>query len=526
MKGAIYSRKSKFTSKGESTKNQIEMCKEYAKNHFNINEFIIYEDEGFSGGDAKRPEFIKMLEDAKKNKFKILICYRLDRISRNISDFSNLIELLQNNGISFVSIREQFDTSTPMGRAMMYIASVFAQLERETIAERIRDNMLQLAKTGRWLGGKTPTGYESKPITYIDSNMKQKKMFKLSPIEEELKIVEKIYSKYIEFQSLSKLETYCIQKGIKSKNDKYFTKYTLKTILTNPVYAKADTDIYNYFLEKGAQIASSKSEFNGNYGIMAYNKKNVKKGKSVKDKDISEWIIAVGKHKGIISGKDWILVQNNLIKNKSKAPRQGTSNTALLSGLIKCKKCGSFLRVKYGSRIKGCNERYHYYVCNNKEISRGKLCNINNLVGRHADEKVADMLKEMIKNGIIDDIDKIKKDLKNEEFQNKKILKKINENKLTIQNLLEQLKQNKSEIVAKYIFSEIEKIDRENENLKSKLNNKTTEDEIFNIEILKNTMIKFLNTYDKSSFNQKRNMLKSIIEKIEWDGENLYIHIL
>ena len=87
----------------------------------------------------------------------MLIVYRLDRISRSIGDFTALIERLVHLNVAFVSIREQFDTSTPMGRAMMYIASVFSQLERETIAERIRDNLHELAKTGRWLGGITPT---------------------------------------------------------------------------------------------------------------------------------------------------------------------------------------------------------------------------------------------------------------------------------------------------------------------------------------------------------------------------------
>lgn len=177
MIAAVYSRKSKFTGKGDSIENQIQLCKEYAKEQLkdkNITEFLIYEDEGFSGGNTNRPEFQKLLEDAKAEKFNVLICYRLDRISRNVSDFSSTLKILQRHNIDFISIREQFDTSTPMGRAMIYIASVFAQLERETIAERIRDNMLELSKTGRWLGGTAPIGYAANPITYFDENMNEK----------------------------------------------------------------------------------------------------------------------------------------------------------------------------------------------------------------------------------------------------------------------------------------------------------------------------------------------------------------
>jgi site-specific DNA recombinase len=128
----------KFTGKGESIGNQIELCKECFQIH--------YEDEGFSSGNLNRPDFKKMMTAAKEGKFNAIIVYRLDRISRNISDFASLIQELSHLNIAFVSIREQFDTASPMGRAMMYIASVFSQLEGETIAERIRDNMHELAK--------------------------------------------------------------------------------------------------------------------------------------------------------------------------------------------------------------------------------------------------------------------------------------------------------------------------------------------------------------------------------------------
>lgn len=107
MKAAIYSRKSKFTGKGESVENQIELCKSYAKNN-GYDDIYIYEDEGFSGGNINRPEFKSMMKDAAAKKFDAIICYRLDRISRNVSDFSTLIDELKVLGIDFISIREQF----------------------------------------------------------------------------------------------------------------------------------------------------------------------------------------------------------------------------------------------------------------------------------------------------------------------------------------------------------------------------------------------------------------------------------
>ncbi len=174
MIAAIYARKSIATNKGESIENQIQLCKEIGIKA-GATDFLYYKDEGFSGSNTNRPKFKEMMKDAKAKKFSMLICYRLDRISRNVADFSSTLETLHKYDIDFVSIKENFDTSTPIGRAMVYIASVFAQLERETIAERVRDNMLELAKTGRWLGGTAPLGFTSEAINYKDANGKNKK---------------------------------------------------------------------------------------------------------------------------------------------------------------------------------------------------------------------------------------------------------------------------------------------------------------------------------------------------------------
>lgn len=121
---AIYSRKSRYTGKGESIGNQIDLCREYIRTHYGdaaAQQAVVFEDEGFSGGNLNRPDFKKMMTAAKERKIRAIVVYRLDRISRNISDFSSLIEELGRLGIDFVSIRESFDTSSPMGRAMMYI---------------------------------------------------------------------------------------------------------------------------------------------------------------------------------------------------------------------------------------------------------------------------------------------------------------------------------------------------------------------------------------------------------------------
>jgi len=269
---AIYSRKSKFTGKGESIENQVQMCKDYLLNQ-NRNkvtyEFLIYEDEGFSGGNTNRPEFQKLMNDVTLKKFHILICYRLDRISRNVADFSYTLETLQRYNVDFVSIREQFDTSSPMGRAMIYIASVFAQLERETIAERVRDNMLELSKSGRWLGGTPPLGYKSTPLTYYDENMTEHSMARLSICDEELKVVKLIYDKYLELKSLSALEAYLLENYYKTRTGSDFRKSTLRSILNNPVYAKSSEEIFDYLSSQDMILCGDPDNI---HGFLTYNK--------------------------------------------------------------------------------------------------------------------------------------------------------------------------------------------------------------------------------------------------------------
>jgi len=157
---AIYSRKSKFTGKGDSIANQIEMCRQRALQYLsmkNISEndarIIVYEDEGFSGKNTARPEFQKMLAAVKSGEINCVICYKLDRISRNVGDFAQTYETFEKHRVDFLCAGETYDTTTPAGRAMMGMVSVFAQMEREVTAERIRDNMHLLARSA--LAGRT-----------------------------------------------------------------------------------------------------------------------------------------------------------------------------------------------------------------------------------------------------------------------------------------------------------------------------------------------------------------------------------
>ena len=440
---AIYSRKSKFTGKGESIGNQIELCKEYIRAHYGddaLEHLVVYEDEGFSGGNLNRPDFKEMMAAAKERKFKAIIVYRLDRISRNISDFSSLIEELARLDIAFVSIKEQFDTGSPMGRAMMYIASVFSQLERETIAERIRDNMHELAKTGRWLGGTTPTGFESEGEEKVTVDGKKKKTFKLKLIPQEAEIVRMIYDLFSETNSLTMTEAELMKRRIVTRNGNYFTRFSIKAILQNPVYMVADQEAYDYLTEKEADLFSDRAEFDGKHGIMAYNRTDQEKGKTTQYNPVNEWIVAVGKHPGLIPGKTWVRVQETLEQNKSKAFRRPKSNEALLTGLLYCR-CGNRMYPKLSKRRTADGDVIFTYVCKLKERSQRSLCNNRNANGNTMDLAVVEQVKRLNDHNaeFIDQMEKSRKFYTGNRVQYEEQLAALQKNKAEVEKKIEGL---------------------------------------------------------------------------------------
>ena len=530
-RAAIYSRKSIFTGKGESIENQIEMCKDYYLRHYGDNvEFIIYEDEGFSGGNTKRPKFQEMLSDIKLKKFDTLICYRLDRISRNVADFSSTLELLQDNNIDFISIKEQFDTSTPMGRAMVYISSVFAQLERETIAERVRDNMLQLAKTGRWLGGQEPFGFKSEKIIYIDENFNERSLMKLSPVKDELEVVKLIFDKYLETNSITQVTNYLQDNLYTGKNGGDWGTTQVKKILSSAIYVISTEETHNYLKSLGINVYG---EPNGN-GYLSYNKTR----KMIFDRDITEWIYAVAKHKGVIDSKTWLTVQSILEKNKHKKIKRtatGTNNTALLTGILKCSKCGSNMIIKQGHKSKTEEgKRYDYYVCSKKDNSRGRKCDNKNVRADRLDSIVLRELKNYNKDYLEESLIEILNTATDNSNNINKINKlnlEISEKETSISNLVKQLSSAPNEIVANYIMEEINKLSNDISEAKKLLeklkeNKETKKNDIDNLNLILDMLNTFNGTFDFiEDIPQKRLMLQTLLSSAIWDGENYEVKL-
>lgn len=535
----IYSRKSKFTGKGESIENQIEMCRQYIATHYSEEEAeaaLVYEDEGFSGGNLERPKFKKMMNDSQKIEFAAIVVYRLDRISRNIGDFAKLIEDLGNRHIDFISIREQFDTSSPMGRAMMYIASVFSQLERETIAERIRDNMHELSKTGRWLGGNTPTGYESESISNVTVDGKTRKACKLKIIPDELNLVKLIFDKFMETGSLTKTDEFLMNGHYKTKRGKTFTRFAIKAILSNPVYMIADEDAYNYLVENDVDLFADKEAFDGKHGIMAYNRTLQRPGKATQEKPINEWIVSVGKHLGAIPGATWVQVQKLLELNKSKNYRKPRSHVALLSGLIVCGKCGDYMRPKLSDRKTATGETIYTYLCTTKERSRGHVCSMKNANGNTLDAKIIETIKSFGKQSadMAKQITQTKKRISGNregyEAELAKLRLQIEDNEKDIKALVISLGKSEGTNAEKYIIEQIDELHEKGEALRKRLAELEAiiqQHDLADIEfdIIRQMLANMGESIDNYTVEQKRAAIRTFIRKIVWDGENAHLYL-
>ena len=533
---AIYSRKSRFTGKGESIGNQVELCKEYIRTHYGedtLDRIAVYEDEGFSGGNLNRPDFKNMMEAARKHKFKAIIVYRLDRISRNISDFSSLIEELSRLDIAFVSIKEQFDTGTPMGRAMMYIASVFSQLERETIAERIRDNMHELAKTGRWLGGTTPTGYGSESVAGVTIDGKSKKACKLKLIPEEAEIVKTIFDLYIETDSQTITEAELIKRGIRTKNNKYFTRFSIKAILQNPVYMIADEEAYHYFINADSDLFYNREAFDGVHGIMAYNRTSQEKGKTTEFLPPSEWIVAVGLHPGIIPGKVWVQVQESLERNKSKAYHKPRSNEALLTGFLYCS-CGSRMYPKISRRRTADGKPIYTYVCKMKERSRQAMCNSKNVNGNIVDMAITTQIKMLAEDQdtFISQLEQSRKFYTGNRANYEKQLVSMRQKKADLEKKMDGLADSLVDlgdsVSRNYVVKRMEQLGLECAGIDARIQELeclTSQHALSELEfdVMRQLLSVFKSGIDEMTIEQKRAAIRTIVRKVVWDGVNAHV---
>ena len=177
-----------------------------------------YDDGGYSGGSTDRPDLQRLLEDIRARKIDVIVVYKVDRLTRSLADFAKLVELFDAHGVSFVSVTQQFNTTTSMGRLTLNVLLSFAQFEREVTSERIRDKIAASKRKGIWVGGNLPLGYEMKDG-------------KVAVVEEEAEQVGFIFRRYLELGSVNELVRDLGERNIKTKFKKLSTGATRGGIL-------------------------------------------------------------------------------------------------------------------------------------------------------------------------------------------------------------------------------------------------------------------------------------------------------
>lgn len=274
----------------------------YAKYALGIEDFEIFEDAGYSAKNTDRPKYQQMMKRIRAGEFTHLIVWKIDRISRNLKDFSEMYDELKDYKVTFVSKNEQFDTSTAMGEAMLKIILVFAELERKITAERVFAIMLSRAEKGLWNGATVPLGFVwSEEIEFP------------VPDPDEVKVVQYVFNLYESLRSTLKVAYRLNEEGIPTKRGGQWTAKTVRDILRNPFYI----------------------------GTYRYNMRD-SEGRL---KDESEWIVKEDNHPGIVD-KDQYKRANQLLSDNYRGltdVQRADIHEHIFSKMIYCGKCEALL---------------------------------------------------------------------------------------------------------------------------------------------------------------------------------------
>lgn len=314
---------------------QEEKIKSFIQSQDNWQIFKVYSDAGYTGANTNRPALQELLEDIKQNKIDIILAYKIDRLTRSPKDFYQLIELFENHSVSFISITERFDTSTPAGRLLRNIMLTFAQFERELTSERTRDKLLERVKKGMWNGGHTPFGYERKNKKLIIN-------------KKETEIIRLIFETYLETGSINKVYDLLKEKNIKNRQGKIFSKAHLALILRNITYI-------------------GKIKYAGQ--------------------------IYQGIHQPIISEELFELAQKT---HKRRIRKFRIYKYFLLGGLIHCKECGYTMSACFTNKHRnGKLKRYYYYRCTCVNKKGWQACSIKEASAERIENYILENLERI-----------------------------------------------------------------------------------------------------------------------------------
>ena len=455
---------------GYSIGEQQERLKNYCA-AMNWKNFKLYVDGGYSGGTMQRPALQNMISDIKKGLVEKVVVYKLDRLSRSQKDSLVLIEdIFLKNNVDFISMSENFDTSTPFGRAMIGILSVFAQLEREQIKERMIMGIEARAKEGKYCGSCSPIGYD-----YIDGELKIND-FEALQVREAFELI-------LEDMSPRRIAKIFNEKGYKTKFGSW-SGDRVRYVLKSPLYV--------------GRVKYAGEYFNGI-------------------------------HEAIVSDETFEDAQKILEKRfeEVKANRNPGRATSYLGGFLICGRCGAKYtkQLQLSKRSDGSYYRYHYFVCNSRNKKRAE-----SVRDPHCKNKNWNI--EKLTNIIFDEIRKLSLDPNYfEEIRDDSIQE---DKRSILEAEIEKIDGQLSRVMDLYILENIpikaleektnslneqrRKLEQEVESLEEKKSEKLSKEEAG--DLIQN----FDDIIKRANFEEIRSVLSALIEKIVLDGENIEIH--
>lgn len=489
MYNALYARQSIVKEDSISVENQIEYC----KYEIHGEPFKVYIDRGYSGKNTNRPSFEEMLQDIEAGKVTKVIVYKLDRISRSILDFANMMDKFKKHDVEFISSTEKFDTSTPIGRAMLNICIVFAQLERETIQKRVADAYYSRSKKGFYMGGRIPYGFRIEK-TVIDGVNTSKYI----PVPEESEQIRLLYAMYADTNnSLGDLIRYLVKNNIENLRGGVWSTARISEMLRNPVYVRADADVYEFFKSQGANIINPVTDFIGVNACYLYQGlvSETRKQCDLKDKEI-----VLAPHEGIVSSKDWIKCRIRCLNNRQSTKTCKPKNSWLV-GKVKCGNCG------YALTIAKSNTKWkRYFVCSAKASTK-KCKGVGKTI-------YADLLEQYMFNAIKKKLSQFSKlsASQNDNQSNPK----LNEDKIRLSQVDNEIEQllvkvnNANDILMRYINEKIEKLDKERNRLREEINKLAGTLAEKHMKIINNHVEK----WEEISFTDKQSVVDVLIKII------------
>lgn len=449
----------------------------------------IFSDEGISGASLnERNGIVNALRYIKEEDIKYLIVWKLSRLSRKVSDIVEIAEILEQHNSNLISIKDNIDTSTPMGKPFLYIAGIFAEIERENMIIQVKGGMIEKAREGYWNGGNPPLGYD-----LLNG--------KLEINNKEAEVVKCIFSEYLKGNGYKTIASFLNTCGYKTKKGNSFNGVAVKEILKNPVYT--------------GKIRWGHRE--------NWNKKNADNKRKRKYSDNP--IFSDGIHKPIIDKEIYDKVQTIINNNPRHHVKQFNGNH-ILSGLLKCPDCGYGMSIQ---TVKSKNKTYEYYACN--QYVNYKKCHSNLIPKNAIEEEFFKVLENIInkkeyKDIIISSFKSENQILKDYQNQIKNFEDRINKINNSVRLLIDELVEEKDKDYKNTIRERIKELLNEKNTLQEKINKTlSTINEIKNSTINTDEFIILLENFSKviklSDKKTQRNLITKLVKSIQIKDEKI-----